>query len=193
MDRTFVYVRFLLVLVLGLSVSLPVRAEPVVTTRYEYYDIQGVSKDDVRHAMQRHGSRFTGGDHDASTEWNIHWNCQPGEADGGYRVISYQVSMDIVYHMPRWSNEPNELFPLRHEWDAFAKALQNHEDGHARIARDCARQVEEDIKQVKTCRSASELQGVLNRTANMTISKCQLKEVEYDAKTNHGMAQGAVW
>jgi len=49
-------------------------------------------------AMQRSGVRFTGGEHDASTEWNIRWNYQTSSDGSGCRVSSYQVTMDVIFH-----------------------------------------------------------------------------------------------
>ncbi len=189
MDRAFVFLRILLFSATFLVMGPVVWAKPVITTRYEYYDIRGSTKQELRDQLRRAGPH-RGGETVAYTERNISYNYQTG-GTAACSVVSYQVTMAIIYHMPRWQQATDSSAPLAQEWNKFVQALQIHEDGHAQNARDTAQAVDKAIADVSAFSDCRRTKAAVVAAAQKAISQCDRLDTEYDQKTMHGIKQGA--
>jgi len=189
MDRAFVYMRSLFFLASFLVMGPIAWAKPVITTRYEYYDIGGSTKQELRDQLRKVGPH-RGGETVAYTEQNISYNYQTGGM-GACGVVSYQVTMAIVYHMPRWQQAANSSSPLAQEWNKFVQALQIHEDGHAQNARDTAQAVDKAIAAIPAFSDCRRTKSAVVVAAQKAISQCDRLDTEYDQKTMHGIKQGS--
>ena len=188
-DRAFVCKHVLFFSASFLLISSVVLAKPVITTRYEYYDIKGSTKQELRDQLRKVGPH-RGGETVAYTEHNGSFNYQTG-GTGACGVVSYQVTMAIVYHMPRWQQATNSSSPLAQEWNKFVQALQIHEDGHAQNARDTAQAMDKAIADVPAFSDCRRTKSAVVAAAQKAISQCDRLDTDYDQKTMHGIKQGA--
>ena len=189
MDRAFVYIRFLFFSAFFLVMGSVAWAKPVITTRYEYYDIKGSTKQELRDQLHKVGPH-RGGETVAYTEHHSSYNYQTG-GTGACGVVSYQVTMAIVYHMPRWQQAANSFSPLAQEWNKFVQALQIHEDGHVQNARDAAQAVDKAIADIPAFSDCRRTKSAVVAAAQKAISQCDRLDTDYDQKTMHGIKQGA--
>lgn len=101
----------------------------------------------------------------AYTTWYVRWT---GDC---------RVSLTIDYTMPKWTNAAAAPAKLRSAWDRMYANLKAHEEGHGRHGIEAAREV-----------AQSKCKGDPRRITN----KWATQDKVYDAKTNHGVAQGVV-
>ena len=166
---------FCLVFLSGISSAF---AEPVETVKTEYYEVHGATLKEVRQSINKHSSTTHNfGSHDALTESRIDtkWGTPP------------VVTLVITFKMPKWVESSSAPKAVQEKWQAYIKSVQFHEDGHAKIARECARAVEqrEIAEGPKPGRN-------LNHDINNIYTDYDKKQLAYDKETKHGQLQNPV-
>lgn len=164
-------------------------AEVQTYTRYQNYAIQGNSVEELRAAMDRN-ARAVGG-HYATTKWNIQWSERWGARNGACGLLSYTVTLTVVFRMPEWRGAENADPALRDKWYKFRDALQRHEDGHKQMGVQAANQIEGILDNFGTVPDCSQMSAAVNRAGQTVLEQYQKKEIQYDAETQHGISQGA--
>ncbi|WP_183359069.1 DUF922 domain-containing protein [Geomonas limicola] len=178
----------------GSERKLTVHPEQVkVQERYQYYDIDGVSADDLRAQMKRNGTTWNDGNvYAALTTWDIRYHYDITSKDGRYELCDISTDVDIVFHMPRLSPGAKAPLPLKTTWEGYYQHLQTHESGH----RDIAVRIGEDLYRELAALGSSASRKDLDREAQTLIKtefrKLKAEQIEYDAETHHGIKQGAV-
>jgi predicted secreted Zn-dependent protease len=154
----------------------PVFAEPVETVKTEYYEVHGADMKEVRRSMDQH-SRMTHnfGNRDALTDYKINtkWGNPP------------VVMLDVTYIMPKWVECSQAPKGLQEKWQNYVKGVQFHEDGHRKIAEDCARAVEQ-----RMVSEGPRPSNKLNHDIRIIYTEYNRKQLEYDRITKHGQNQG---
>ena len=112
---------------------------PVVTEKYEYYEIRGASEKELRSQMCRNGcALYDGEKYDSVTTWrwklNYGYYCAPQAC----AVDSFRVALEIEYRYPKWVRGDYAAQPLIDKWDGYLKHLIMHENGHRNLAVDAA-------------------------------------------------------
>ena len=69
--------------------------------------------------------------------------------------------------------------------------MSEHEEGHAKLAREAARDIERTIGDLKR-RSCQELIEAANEAGYGLLKQLKTSDEDYDAKTKHGVLQDAV-
>lgn len=169
-----------------------VMCELNVRERYEYYDINGKSIDDLRKQMNQNGTRWDDGHvYSGLTSWDINYVYDISSDSGGYGVKSASTKVDIIYRMPRMrpaSADP-EVTAL---WDEYLERLQRHEFGHKDLAVKTASEVNEIFATVPSFGSTDELAQEITRRTEERFRRLKQAQVEYDHETRHGETQGAI-
>ena len=110
-----------------------------VSSTYRCYRISGETLLDLYAAMGT-GARNV----DAYTRWDVSWRYS-FSGSGLCRIDSLDVTVEVYFMFPRWSNPVGAPVDVVHDWNRFMRALIRHEDGHARLA--------ERIEQPQSCES----------------------------------------
>lgn len=163
-----------------------------VKERYQYYDIDGNSVDDLRKQMRNNGTRWNDGKiYAALTTWDIRYNYDIQTEDGKCAVKSVKTDVDIVYHLPRriTNNAEDEL---ARTWDNYYERLKEHEYGHKELAVKAAGEINETLASLDRYSSRAELEREVKKAIQAKLSKLNQLQVEYDEHTNHGATQGAI-
>lgn len=151
-------------------------AEPIENVKTEYYEVHGSDMKEVRKSMDQH-SRMTHnfGNRDALTDYkiNIKWADPP------------VVMLDVTFIMPEWVECSQAPKGLQKKWLDYVKGLQFHEDGHKKIAEDCASAVEQ-----RAISEGPRPGKTLNRDIANIYQEYSRKQLEYDRVTKHGQNQG---
>jgi len=172
-------IRFYALSIIFLIATAPLYAQPAETVRYEYYDVHGLTAQDIRASLddhQRHTHGFGG--HDAMTSSKLYWT-------SGARA---SVRVDILYQLPKWVDSEQAPADLREAWHRFQKAILVHEDGHRQL-------IEEEVQAIEQMVLAAGPQpnGRLSHDVNILMGTFDKKQIEYDRVTQHGRTQGAVF
>ncbi len=165
-------------------------AEPEVSVQTNFYQVQGNTLEELSESMKmsappRMGENF------GSTKWNVAWTYEVSPGPAGCSVTSSHVKLDVIFYLPDWRRSPGEDKKTREKWDQFAEKLKRHEDGHEKIGLEAARKIENLVKSIGTFENCGELDRVLNQAAQTVVAEKRAEEVRYDARTRHGLRQGA--
>lgn len=168
------------------------RAEPVISTVTNTYEVTGSSPREMRHSMERNrptdgsGRRF-----DAYTKWDLKWTYRWKNVPGGVQIEKVQVKAFITYIMPLWQPPKDAAKELVARWQTFLRALSLHEKGHANLSLLAAKEVEKELNALPVQTSGDILNELANSTGKQILDKYREQEVKYDEDTNHGKKQGA--
>ena len=160
--------------------------------RTKYYDVAGQSATELRESLNRHRSVDPDGmPHDAVTLWYARWQYRTATSGRGCAVASFEVSLEIVTTLPRWTNEAAAPSSLVARWRSYYEALLRHEDGHKAIAKETAAAIRTAGTNVQSSSSCAELAGAIDKVANDVLKEYREKQRQYDKETQHGRTQGA--
>jgi len=169
-------------------------AEPAVNISYDNYDIEGRTADELRQQMNIHGVVWTNGSiYDAYTGWNVKWNYWYRLAKAGCSISSVDTTLNVEFRLPRWTNYSEGPPALKRKWEAYTRSLRQHEDGHKKIGLTAAAEIQRSITELQPAATCDELAATADELGRRILSKYAEKEKEYDAQTNFGATQGAVF
>jgi predicted secreted Zn-dependent protease len=161
-----------------------------VENTVRHYDISGSKAGQLRRAMKRQGPREGGRRYAAYTEWVVTWTYTFDEEVTECRFESFDVRAAITTTFPRWDPDDDAAPGLIERWERFRSALQEHEDGHARIAVEAAGAVESALSALGPRPTCDELERDAEAEARDRVDRYRRRERRYDEETGHGRARG---
>ncbi len=166
----------------------------MVSARAEtvYYEIEGLSRAEISAALRAHGPDVRGQQFFGLTEWEMGVEYRAVEVESGCAIDGLKVRVSTETHLPRWPGDAVASSALSGAWDRFITALDHHEDGHRVLAEEAAETVRRRLLAVSapTC---GRLDGVAQREMAAVMQEYEARQLAYDAETDHGRTQGAVW
>jgi predicted secreted Zn-dependent protease len=155
------------------------QAQPLATTKYRYYSINGSTALEVYKSMLVHGPRVNGAEAYAST------SAQPlHEAllvqGQSCRIRDFKFTINFVVQLPRMNNE-RKLSPLiRSKWQQFSRFIMKHEETHRAIWMACAREFESKVTELRS-RDCKSVQTKAAQLWEDVTRVCDLKHQAFDA------------
>ncbi|HEU4670109.1 MAG TPA: DUF922 domain-containing protein [Dyella sp.] len=157
------------------------------------YDVHGATADAIADDMARSGPLDHGHRVDGYTRWRIQtsyaWRFDPREC----RLTRFDATLGIAMTLPQWVPTGHPSASLRRRWERFSAALRTHEDGHAAIGRDARQQI---LDRARALGPESDCKALVQRVDDLVadvMKSHRQMDVDYDARTNHGETQGAVF
>jgi predicted secreted Zn-dependent protease len=169
---------FLSFVVVTMSV-VGVAAKTTQNTNYKYYSINGNSPGEIYSSMVRRGPDVNGVNAYASTSAT---SSQSGRLMQGKscRVEDYKFEIDFTINLPKLRNENALLGSTKSKWNQFKSFLKTHEEHHRTIWLGCARDLEAQIKALRTTNCKGLDAQAANLWKNMRKS-CDRKHAAFDA------------
>lgn len=133
-------------------------AEPVVTEQTKYYEIQGTTGRALKNQMRHLGPKSFW----AYTEWHTRWSSR------------CEVKVEFTFTYPVLKGRSAIPKKLLRQWDQMMELLTIHENGHAEIVLQAARNIE-----AAQCVNAMKIFKKGNQASD-----------QYDIDTRHGRNQG---
>ncbi len=164
-------------------------AKPVVNTETHYYLVDGK---DAR-AIRRDMNTKRQGKYDAFTSWWIKWHFYWNTEDGLCKLTRVTTHVDIKFTLPKLMPETRADEDAKQRWDSYYAALIAHENGHRDLAIEAAAEIEAALLELEAVDNCKRLEKDANRLAHRIVDDYSLRQKRYDAKTNHGMNDGAVF
>lgn len=155
------------------------------------YVVRGATASAVREALDRSGPEEAGCHYDAKTSWTVSWRYPFEKSASGCRLGPVKVEVDITYLLPRLEGVSGG--PLQRRWREYLAALQLHEDGHANNGRAAGEAVLEALRALPSRPSCGEMDLLAKETGEKIIRSFNALDDSYDARTKHGVTQGAVF
>ena len=161
---------------------------------YEYYEIYGETAEALRHAMNVQGIVWKNGNtYDAFTSWNVSWAFERRFGRKGCTIESVRTVVKVTHRFPKWKDISYAPLDLQDKWNAYMKALKEHEDGHKDIAVQAAREIEVFLVDLAPFSSCEDLTIRANASAMQILEKYKKQEEAYDEATRFGVTQGAAF
>ena len=159
--------------------SVTAEAQPLTTTKYQYYSINGASALEVYKSMLDNGPRVNGAKAYAATSAQT---LPTGYAVDGQtcRAHNLKLKINFVIQLPQMTNE-NRLPPLiRSKWQQFSEFVKKHEETHRSIWMGCAREFEARAASLRSgdCESVDAEAAQLWNEIRMS---CDRKHAAFDA------------
>lgn len=158
-----------------------------------YYSIHGRNTAEVRTQMAQCAPTHEDGSwYSATTSYMINWRFSYlQQADGLCHISQSAVGLHVRILLPKFSTS-NAPSSLTQKWQSFSSSLYTHEQGHAALDSDYARRVLHTL-QTMPAGTCSTYQTYVNNQLNTLTQALQQANAQYDAVTNHGATQGAIF
>jgi predicted secreted Zn-dependent protease len=180
-------------LVASLLISAAASAAPTVSERTEEYAVAGTTADEIRINMNRLRPALKNGRRlDAFTDWQVRHEYRHSSTAEQCTLTSFTTTVDVVTTLPRWSGNRADT-ALAQRWDRYRRALEEHERGHAQIGIRAAEAIQSELSKVPPHATCADLQNVIESRAEAILQGAREEEADYDRRTKHGTAQGAVF
>ena len=167
---------------LGLVLTGAATAEPMVKRNIVHYDVGGATAQDIRAELNRLGPID-------ATRWHIKWTYRYRNVGQDCAIARVAVTVDVTITVPRLkSGSPVEL---NRAFEEFAQKLMAHEEDHAQNGIDAGKRIEAAIQDIRPYPTCDALGRTANALGESLIKEANQKDVEYDARTQHGRSQGA--
>lgn len=161
-------------------------------TETEYYAIEGDSFADLSASLRKRGPNVRGHRFFGMTEWEVSAGYRPVEEADACRIDGLTVDVAITTHLPRWSRSATVPEALREAWGRFLQALDQHEHGHRALAAEAGEAIRHRLL-ATSAPACDRLDAVAQRAMAAVMQEYEARNVAYDARTEHGRTQGAVW
>jgi predicted secreted Zn-dependent protease len=187
------------VIVASAEKNLPFREKtvavpPLVTERYEYYDVHGSCENDLLCELKRKGVGWGDGKrYESFTSWHVRWNYGYANEMQTCRADSFQVTVEIVFHYPKWMQTEGVPPPLADKWDNYMKHLIVHENGHRDMAVEAATDLTRTVSEMSPVQTCAQVDRAVQILSRARMNKLNYDERHYDEATNHGATQGAIF
>ena len=141
-------------------VSSTALAAPVITKTYSYFNVGGLTADDLDKELEKRGplTRSTGHRHPGATEIKFGGDVTYVEKNGRCTVGGTRVTLRTHIILPRWTNRKKAPADLGFIWDTLSSDIKRHEERHAEIARTYARRLERELLGLKPTRTCNALE-----------------------------------
>ena len=167
---------------------------PVVKEKYEYYEVCGYCEKDIQCDLKQKCICWTDGKkYDSITNWKVKWDYDYNRTPQTCTTDSFTVTVDVIFHLPKWVRTSNVPQPLVEKWDAYMENLVLHEKGHRDRAVEAATEITRAVKELPPASTCAELDQEVQALSHERINKMIEDQKEYDAATNHGQKQGAIF
>lgn len=167
---------------------------PLVTERYEYYDIHGSCENDLLRELRRKGVAWEDGKrYESVTNWHVKWNYGHTAGAQTCSADSFQVAVDIVFRYPNWTRTEDAPPTLAEKWDAYMQRLIMHENEHRDMAVEAAAELSRAVSEMSPAQTCVELDQAVRALSYSRMNKLNDDERHYDEATNHGALQGAIF
>jgi predicted secreted Zn-dependent protease len=185
-----------LVLAILAQTGVPVTAADPITIRQHviYYDVTGSTLDELADSIDVEGPRSLG-PFIAVTDFAYSWEIEAvrnHDAAGMpiCRLTGTIVLIKITTTLPRYADIGTAPRSVRGFWKRFIAALTKHEDNHAKdfIAIGSKIPAALDGITAPNCIAAKLL---ANSRGQEFVDEARQSAVDYDARTNHGVNEGA--
>lgn len=161
-------------------------------TEFRHYDVQGTSVEELTRSLLAHGPSAQGERFYGLTEWTLNAEYTWVERDTGCTIEDLVVRVLTVTTMPRWEPPRNTPPEFVQAWTRFIRALDGHEAEHRRLAEQAAEAIRWELATLRlpNCGAAEPRAQAM---VAAIVEDYNERNRRYDARTHHGVTEGAVW
>ena len=167
---------------------------PVLSEKYEYYEICGCCEKDLHCDLKQKCIKWKDGrKYDSVTNWKVKWDYGHNRAPQVCTTDSFTVTVDVVFHLPKWARTGEAPPQLVKKWDRYMDRLMMHEQGHRDKAVEAATELTRAVAELPPALTCAALDRELDKLFSTRMDKLMKDQEEYDDMTKHGVMQGALF
>jgi len=173
---------------LGVLAVSAARAELTIRKSTGTYEVKGGTAAELYEQMETLGpiDRTGSERHWARTKWHISWQFEYEYKVRKCEMTQVWTELKLEFILPFWTEKTGASAALRSSWGDALLALQAHEQGHADLAVETARRLEESLRRMEPSISCERLRADANRLGRSYLEKLRDQDVAYDRDTDHG-------
>lgn len=158
------------------------RAETVMNKTVTYYSIGGRTAADLDEALSAGGPmmKSTGNRHPGATRIKFGGTVTYVRRGDRCAVGSAKVTLNTKLILPRWKNRNKAGTELGLVWDTLSSDIKRHEERHAEIARNHARQLEKTFLALKPAADCDRMQAAVTRASELGIQAHDRDQARFD-------------
>lgn len=162
--------------------SGPSHADPAITKTYSYFSISGRTAEDLDSELARRGPQTgsAGFRHPGATEIKFGGDITYHESEGSCTVGDVNVTLKTKIILPRWKNRRRAETGLALIWDTLAADIKRHEERHAEIARQHARDLEKALLALPSARNCAILEREVGMVSRRIIDEHDRDQLRFD-------------
>lgn len=147
-----------------------------------WFNIGGVTAEDVDRELSRRGplTRSTGSRHPGATEIKFGGDVTYVEKSGRCYTGPVTVKLDTKIILPRWTNRKRASPETAMIWDTLSADIKRHEERHAEIARNHARELERKLKALSPQRDCQRLEKLVSETTREVMESHDREQLRFD-------------
>ncbi len=169
-------------------------APPVVTEKYEYYEVCGCSEKELQCDIRQKCFTWNDGKkYDSLTLWDVKWDHGYDRVPRACSTDSFRLTVEIIFRYPKWKRTDDAPRPLMEKWDRYLKNLTIHENGHRDMVVEAAAELTRAVAQLPPASTCADLDLEVRALCRERMEKLNENQQEYDETTKHGVTQGAVF
>jgi predicted secreted Zn-dependent protease len=153
-----------------------------------YYAVQGHDYGSLARSLRANGPKGFHG----LARWNVTYKYTTKRQRDACQIATVRIKVSGEILMPRWADEPSAPQDLQRRWSDYYAALKRHEDGHIQHGRELALLVKERLMGLGAV-PCDDMQTLAQAEFQRVYGNLKARDQEYDARTNHGTTQGAVF
>ncbi len=176
------------------GIILPVAAGCTVASKsgvsVDYYQIGGRSLEQLDQEIKEKGPRINGNEHAVAVS-NIRMIPDIALLPGpkGCIVSRANINVQAKITLPRWINRKDAERRLARAWDNLDRYTRLHEAVHVTIAHKYAKQLEMELKTLRTGRSCSTTKKIVRATIKRTLRDHEREQLAFDASEKKRFAK----
>ncbi|MDQ8024007.1 MAG: DUF922 domain-containing protein [Moraxellaceae bacterium] len=126
-----------------------------------------------------------------NTKWVIEWRITTAmQPNGRCRITKRTVMVTTTITLPKLVGGTSKQ---QQAFERFLPALKTHERGHHAIGKDAGLMLDWRLAALPDMEDCKQLEARANETGRKTIAEYAERDRRYDATTEHGKSQGAVF
>ncbi len=169
-------------------------ASPVVTEKYEYYEIRGCCEKDLHCQLCQKNCKWNDGrKYDSSTSWHVTWDYDYVRTPQSCSAGPFRTAVEIKFRYPKWMPAAAAPQELVEKWDGYLKSLMRHENGHRDLVVEAAAELSRAVAELPPAPTCADLDREVHALCRARMEKLNTDQKAYDARTNYGVTQGAVF
>lgn len=147
-----------------------------------YFDIGGRTAAEIDAELSKKGplTQSTGGRHPGATQIRFGGDVTYSTSSGRCRIEDATVTLKTKLILPRWKNRNKAPSGLALIWDSLSADIKRHEERHAEIARQHARDLERRLKRLRPESDCNSLQDKVSATTDRITADHDRAQIEFD-------------
>jgi predicted secreted Zn-dependent protease len=155
---------------------------PLITKTYSYFSIGGRTAEDLDSELERRGpmTRASGFRHPGATQISFGGEVTYLEDTARCAIGGTKVTLKTRIILPRWKNRRAATGSLGLIWDTLSSDIKRHEERHAEIARNYARQLEQSLEQLRPQATCALLEARVGETTRRIVDEHDKEQLRFD-------------